>query len=52
VGKATSAVALILYAIDLTIAEVEERGDDFDRDESLEVLREMRRRWQAQAEGE
>lgn len=45
-------VALIVRAIELTIAQVEERVDDPDRDESLEVLREMRQRWQAQADGE
>lgn len=47
-----SGVALILHAIDLTIAQVEERVDDPDRDETLGLLREMRRRWEAQAGGE
>jgi hypothetical protein len=51
-SKPLRGIALILHAIDLTIAQVEERVDDPDRDETLEVLREMRRRLQAQADGE
>ena len=43
-------IALILRAIDLTIAEVEAR-DACDRDERLATLRYMRERWRAQAEG-
>jgi hypothetical protein len=48
--KPLQGVALILHTIELTIAQVEERIDDPDRDENLEVLREMRRRWQAQTD--
>ena len=43
---------MILRAIELTIAQFEERVDDPDRDKSLELLREMRRRWHAHADGE
>ena len=49
--KPLEGAALILRAIELTIAQVEARVEDPDRDESLEVLREMRQRWQAQADG-
>ena len=41
-------VALILRAIDLTIAEVEAR-DAGGRDEQLAVLRYMRERWSERA---
>jgi hypothetical protein len=37
-------IALIVRAIDLTIAQVEARTDD-DRDEQLTTLRYMRERW-------
>jgi hypothetical protein len=37
-------IALILRAIDLTIADVEARADH-DRDEQLAALRHMRERW-------
>jgi hypothetical protein len=44
-------LALILRAIDLTIAQVEARVDDPDRDEDLALLRAMRRRFEAQSGG-
>jgi hypothetical protein len=44
-------IALILRAIDLTIAEVEPR-DTRDRDEQLATLRFMRERWSEKAEEE
>ena len=44
-------IALILRAIDLTIAEVEAR-DTRDRDEQLATLRFMRERWSEKAEEE
>jgi hypothetical protein len=40
--------ALIVRAIDLTIAEVEARGAR-DRDEQLATLRSMRERWREKA---
>jgi hypothetical protein len=42
-------IALIVRAIDLTIAEVEAR-DAHDRDEQLATLRSMRERWREKAE--
>lgn len=50
--KPLQGVALILHAIELTIAQVEERVDDPDRTGKLEALWEMRRRWRAQADGQ
>jgi hypothetical protein len=44
-------IALILRAIDLTIAEVEAR-DGFDRDEQLATLRNMRDRWSEKADAD
>jgi hypothetical protein len=41
-------IALILRAIDLTIAKVEAR-DARDRDEQLATLRHMRERWREKA---
>jgi hypothetical protein len=41
-------IALIVRAIDLTIAEVEAR-DARDRDEQLAMLRRMRERWREKA---
>jgi hypothetical protein len=44
-------VALILRAIDLTLADVEARGDR-DREEQLQILRAVRERWRnAEEEG-
>jgi hypothetical protein len=44
-------IALILHAIDMTIAEVEAR-DTRDRDEQLATLRSMRERWSEKAKEE
>jgi hypothetical protein len=41
--------ALILRAIDLTIADVQ-AGDDDDRDERLRILESMRERWRENVE--
>jgi hypothetical protein len=44
-------IALILHAIDVTIAEVEARDDDDSRDR-LETLRNLRERWRGKAQEE
>jgi hypothetical protein len=44
--------AVILRAIDLTIAEVELREDGGDRQDQLQTLRYMRERWLEKAEEE
>ena len=44
-------IALILRAIDLTMAEVEARGDA-DSSEQLAALRNMRERWSEKANEE
>jgi hypothetical protein len=49
VEERADGIALILRAIDLTIADVEAR-DTRDRDEQLTTLRFMRERWSEKAE--
>lgn len=44
-------IALILRAIDLTIADVEER-ESSDREQQLAQLRQLRERWAAQLAAE
>ena len=44
--------ALMLRAIDLTIADIELREDGGDRQEQLQILRDMRERWLEKAEEE
>jgi hypothetical protein len=50
--KRLQGIGLIVHAIDLRIAQVEQGVDDPSQGESLELLREMRRRWEAQADGQ
>jgi hypothetical protein len=47
-GGAPEGVERVLRAIDLTIAEVESRGDD-DRDDQLATLKYMLERWREKA---
>jgi hypothetical protein len=48
-GERLEGIALILRAIDMTIADVEAR-DDADSREQLATLRYMRERWREKAE--